>query len=201
LVYLIIEKNKNHRKYVNSEFYITSSPVSIFQTDAFKQEIRLLWKHGQLSNRTYCELVGETSYRTEIHRRDKEAKEGIDEIMYPHLTDNREGVNKDIPGEETVPEDEDEDGNPKDKDKIDDKEKYDKSKVELEGSPYPTLQSLPPAVKKLSQKKQRTFQKAWNRAYYYKLAKTGNKKLSETYAFKVAWSMVKTKKRIRIKKK
>jgi len=250
LVFLIQENNKRHPKYMKSTFYVSASPVNAFMTDQFKQEVRLLWKHGQLSDQTYCELVGEVEFQTEVHRRGKEAKEGIDEIMYPHLTDNREDKGIDLPGEE-----EDEDGNPKDKDKIDDPEKYNmsskyncscpkcgtkkvapegkhcnkikcpkcgslmrranrpgtgrpdkspnakKAKVELEGSPYPTLQSLPPAVKKLSKKKQRTFQKAWNRAYYYKLAKTGNKKTAETYAFRVAWASIKSKKRTKRKKK
>ena len=200
LVFLIQEQNESHKKYVNGTFYVTASPVNAFMTDAFKQEIRLLWKHGQLSNRTYCELVGETEYQTEIHRREKEAKEGTDVTMYPHVTDNREGQGIDIPGEEPTSEDEEKTGKPKDRDKIDDKEKFSMSKTDLEGSPYPTIESLPPAVKKLSPKKQKTFMKAWNRAYYYKLAKTGDKKMAETYAFKVAWSLVKSKKRSKIKK-
>ena len=50
LVYLIKEKNKDHKKYVNNDFYITASPISIFQTDKFKGHMRMLWERSQLSN-------------------------------------------------------------------------------------------------------------------------------------------------------
>lgn len=202
IVLLAIEKNSTSSKYKNADFVVTSSPVKGFMSDKFKAELRLLWKHGQLSNQTYCELVGEIEFSTEMSRRKKEARNGTEITMYPHITDNKES---DIsPEEQKRLEDKDIDvnGKPIPRDKVDDRDKFKMSKQEgLEGSPYPTIQSLPPAVKKLSKKKQRTFMKAWNRAYYYKLAKTGNKKTAETYAFKVAYTAIRSKKRTKKIKK
>jgi len=124
LVFLIQQKNAKHTKYINSEFYIEASPVRAFQTDEFKNQMRLLWERGQVSDQTYCEMVGEVTFKTEVHRREKEAKEGTDYTMYPHVRENKEGVGIDIPGVETTDKDTDKDGNPIDNDKIDDKEKY-----------------------------------------------------------------------------
>jgi len=125
LIFIIIEKNKKHKKWINGDFYITASPISVFRTDDFKNQMRLMWERGQISNQTYCEVVGETSYRTEKLRRNKEAKEGDDYTMYPHIRENREGVGIDIPGKDT-----DKDGNPIPTDKLDDKDKYNVGKYE-----------------------------------------------------------------------
>ncbi len=120
LVYRIIDENKSARKkYVNSEIYIAHTPITIFQTDEFKNQMRLLWERGQLSNQTYCELVGEVRFRTEVLRREKEAKDGLEYTMYPHIRENKEGVGIDIPGKDT-----DVNGNPIPTDKLDDPEKY-----------------------------------------------------------------------------
>ena len=64
-------------------------------------------------------------------------------------------------------------------------------KYDLITAPYTTLKDLPPAVKKLSTTKQTAWKNIWNNAYRYMLAKTGNEKLAETYAFRVAWSKIK----------
>ena len=192
LVFMIQDKNKGKIKYMNTDFYITSSPVKAFMTDKFKSEARMLWKHGQLSNQSYCELVGEISYKTEIFRREKEAKDGTDVTMRPHMTDNREGVSEDIPGEKPVSEDEDKNGNPIDDNKKEQPEKYEMSKLELEGSPYPTIKSLPDSVKeKLSPSKQRAWMKIWNNSYKTYLKKFGDETKAETYAFRTAWSQIK----------
>jgi len=188
LIYKIQEKNSSNRKYMTEEVIVTSSPVRGFITDAFKQEIRLLWKHGQISDQTYCELVGEVEFRTEVMRREKEAKDGIDTTMYPHITDNREGEGTDLPGEEPS-EDEETTGKPKDRDKMDDKDKFDVSK-ELEGAPYQKLADLPDYIKKLSRTKQIKWKKVFNNAYAYMLGKTGDSKKAESYAFRVANSSI-----------
>jgi len=201
VVLLIKEKNKTHIKYMTADFYVSASPIKGFMSDAFKQEIRLLWKHGQLSNQTYCELVGETEYQGEIHRREKEAKGGIDEIMRPHMTDNKEGVGIDIPGEEPIEEDTDENGNPKDRDKIDDKDKFKMSKLHLEGAPYSTIKDLPDSVKKkLTPDKQKAWLSIFNSAYNFYMKKFGDAKKAESLAFRTAWSQIKQVK-TRTKKK
>ena len=124
LIARIIEENKSHKKYMNTTFYIVSSPVKGFITNDAKNQFRLLWERGQLSNQTYCELVGEVEFRTEVARREKEAREGLDYTMYPHIRENREGVGIDIPGEEPVDKDTDKKGDPIPTDKLDDKDKY-----------------------------------------------------------------------------
>lgn len=123
LIYQIQEKNSSNRKYMNSSIIITSSPVKGFMSDKFKTELRLLWKHGKLSDQTYCEMVGEVTFATEIHRRKREAKNGIGKIMYPNITDNKEDKGIDLPEKEL-----DKNGKPIPRDKIDDKEKFNMSK-------------------------------------------------------------------------
>jgi len=115
LVLLIIDKNTQHRKYMNTEFYITSSPVKAFMTDDFKSLIRQMYDRGRISSQTAVELIGEIDFRTEIYRREKETKEGIEETMYPPIKDNREGQGIDLPGDIEKPGDTDEDDIPDDK--------------------------------------------------------------------------------------
>lgn len=299
LLVLIKIKNSTHIKYNNSEFYVSSSPIKAFMSDDFKTSIRSLYDRGCLSKRTYAELVGEVDFRTEVYRREKEAKDGIETVMYPQITQNQEDKGIDINGTQVTP------VNPKDtnvspdkvgiekknfkmasidedeptsydfvnsfdeevdletavlktklretntylryrqvepnrfdeksfrtvtlspskgikaivgkikgastttiqsylflKTKWDDKtakewltehssafvatvEKYD-----LITAPYTTLTSLPEYIKKMSTTKQTAWKNIWNNAYRYMLAKTGDTKQSETYAFRVANSRI-----------
>ncbi len=201
LVLLIKEQNKSHTKYMaKATFYITASPIKSFMTDKFKQELRLLWKNGGLSSQTYCEMVGEIDFKTELARREKEAKQGIDYIMYPHLTDNQEDKGIDIVGKK--PEDFDVNGNPIPNDKIDDNERFDVSKKVLETAPYTKITELPDNVKKrLSPKKQRDWMSIFNNAYKFMLKKIGDIGRAETYAFRVAWSQIRVSKKKSKKKK
>jgi len=98
LLVLIKYKNDTHIKYTNSEFYVCSSPVKAFMSDEFKTSIRSLYDRGCLSKRTYAELVGEVDFRTEIYRREKEAKDGTDYTMYPQITQNQEDKGIDVQG-------------------------------------------------------------------------------------------------------
>lgn len=98
LLVLIKYKNDTHIKYTNSDFYVCSSPVKAFMSDEFKTSIRSLYDRGCLSKRTYTELVGEVDFSTEIYRREKEAKDGIDYTMYPQITQNQEEKGIDIQG-------------------------------------------------------------------------------------------------------
>src|SRR3989304_191693 len=98
LLVLIKQKNDSHIKYTNLKFYVCASPVKAFMTDEFKTSIRSLYDRGCLSKRTYTELAGEVDFKTEVYRREKEAKDGIDYIMYPQLTQNQEDKGLDIQG-------------------------------------------------------------------------------------------------------
>jgi len=176
LVLLIMDANSRNKKYMTKDFNIVSSPVRSFMTDKFKQELRLLWKNGVLSSKTYCEMVGEVEFDTEVTRRKKEAKDGIDTIMYPHMTDNKEA--------DVTPEEQkklDKNGNPIPDDKLNQRENFDLSGLEL--APYNNPADLPPRIKNhLSPGLQRTFINAFNSALH-----TYH---SETRAFRVAWSVI-----------
>lgn len=190
LMLMIQEKNKGNTKYMNVKYSIISSPITGFMTADFKDKLRMLWIHGQLSNRTYCELVGEVDFETEVSRRKQEAKDGIEIVMYPHQKENREA---DVSTEEMLRqkmfdmEEEDEDGNPVLPDRTDDtnKEKFDKSaKDDLEGAPYKTVKDLDPKIRKaLSPELRSIFIRVFNDAY-----ETYN---NESRAFRVAWSVIK----------
>jgi len=63
------------------------------------------------------------------------------------------------------------------------------NKFDLICAPYTQLTDLPPAVKKLSVEKQKAWRSIWNNSFRYMMTKTsGNTKVSETYAFRCAWS-------------
>lgn len=184
LIVQIIQKNEKHVKYMNNDFHIISSPISGFQTDEFKNQFRLLWERGQVSNQSYAEVVGEIEYKTEILRREKEAKKGIDSTMYPHLTKNEEGNSLDIPGEEPEKKTEDKNGKPIDQDKLDDAEKYNIGEKKLITAPYQKITDLPDGVKKnLSPSLQKTFLKVFNSAY--------QKYQNDSKAFRIAWGVIK----------
>ena len=121
IVNLIIAKNSDHKKYMNLDFRIVNSPVTAFMTNEFKNSTRNLWERGQLSNQTYCELVGEVEYETEIGRRKQEKKDGIETLMAPHQAQAIvPKTEEDTPIEKEI----DKNGKPIPTDKIDDKEKF-----------------------------------------------------------------------------
>ena len=298
LLVLIKTKNDTHIKYTNSEFYVCSSPVKAFMTGEFKTSIRALYDRGCLSKKTYIELVGETDFKTEVYRREKEAKDGIDYIMYPQITQNQEAKGIDVQG--TNPEGNPQDVNiPLDKVSVEKKNfkmasleedeptsydfinsfdeevdleiavlktnlrvtntylryrqvepnKFDEKsfrtvtlspskgikaivgkikgaktttiqsylflkekwtdklakewltdhssafiatveKYDLITAPYTTLQSLPDYVKKMSTTKQDAWKNIFNNAFRYMLSKTGDTKIAEKYAFRVANSQI-----------
>lgn len=98
LLVVIKLKNESHIKYNSSDLYVCSSPIKTFMTEEFKTSIRSLYDRGGISKRTYTELVGEVDFSTEVYRREKEAKDGIDYIMYPQITQNQEEKGIDIQG-------------------------------------------------------------------------------------------------------
>jgi len=98
IVIKIKDRNVGNVKYMNSDFYILSSPVKAFIGDDFKVQIRSLYDRGCVSKQTAVELIGETDFKTEVYRRTKETDDGLDEKMYPPITQNQEGQPTDIPG-------------------------------------------------------------------------------------------------------
>lgn len=189
LVAQIIEQNKDtHTKYMSDKitFYINSSPVKGFMTQDFKELIRSMYDRGRISSQTAVELIGEVDFRTEVHRREQEGSDGIDETLYPPVIRNQEGKGIDLPsdltGEPETPEEENKDNVPEDKKGIE-KKNYDMAKKELTGAPYQTIKQLPSRVKNnLDTDLQNVFIRVFNNAYsLYK---------NETRAFRVAWSVI-----------
>jgi len=198
LVNLIIEKNQEkHPKWINQEWYISSSPVRAFMTEDFKDKIRQLYDRGRISSQTAVELIGEVDFRTEVYRREKEDLEGIQETLYPPITRNQEGQGVDLPAEFHPESEIDEENIPEDKKDEIEKQEYDIGN--LEGAPYQNITQLPKQVKdNLSTELQSIFMRVVNNA----LQQYEN----ESRAFRVAWSVIrkigrKNKKGIWIRKK
>ncbi len=179
----IKEKNKgSHKKYVNSEFYITNSPITGFMTDEFKKLIRSLFKAGRISSQTAVEVVAEVDFKTEVYRIKKERAQGLDKDLYPPVTENREGQGIDIPGKEI-----DKDGNDIPDDKIDKTEKKEYKnglKSNLIGAPY-TLKNYPAQLKNLPAGARNLWIRTFNAVY----KDTKNEKKAR----QGAWSNVKLK--------
>jgi len=97
LVLLIKDKNKEHRKYMNADFHITNSPINSFMTAEFKDHIRQLYDRGRVSSQTAVELIAEVDFETEVMRREKETKRGIEKKLYPVVTRNQENTINDLP--------------------------------------------------------------------------------------------------------
>ena len=199
LMHRIVDKNKaKHKKILSDNLWwkVTSSPVTGFITDQFKQHLRMLWERGQLSNQTYSEMVGEISYNTELIRREKEATNGEEITMYPHQTQN---IEKDETFEERkrqeifydkkpikkLPKDTDKRGKSIPTDKLDDRQKYNMAtKKDLYTAPYKDVKNLPKSIREnMDINLQRIFIRVFNDAY----AKYGN----DTRAFRIAWGVIK----------
>lgn len=167
LIYMIQEKNKNHVKYMNSNFMITSSPIKGFMTDDFKETIRSLYDRGIVSAQTAVELVAEVEFETEVRRREGEAERGLENTLYPPIIRNQEDKGIDLKGKGETPEDEMEDEVPEDKKGVE-KENYFMSMEELEKSFAPTITDN---YIRLRQKDPKIFQKN-----YFRTIKISEKK-------------------------
>lgn len=128
LIYLIREKNSSKIKYNNVKFNIVSSPIKAFMTDKFKDRVRQAYDRGVISMRTYTELVPEGHFDIEVNRRDKEAKDGMESLMYPHLIRNDEEKGIDFTGDQPSKE-VDEDDIPEEKRNEVERQNYDMAKL------------------------------------------------------------------------
>ena len=193
VINLIKTKNSRNIKYMNAKIRIVNSPITAFMTDKFKNDVRLLWERGQLSNQTYCQVVGELEYQTEVARRKKEKKDGIEKIMLPHQTQVFEQKQENV---EPVKKEIDKKGKPIPTDKIDDKQKFKNASINiakkdnLAGAPFRSLTELPAAIKKSNLKLQRSFMKAWNRSYYRQIGTGKSKQFAEKFAWRVANTLI-----------
>ena len=186
--YALMLNKQDHFKYASKKPQLYSTSVATFLTKDARDHLRSLYDRGLLSKQTYLELVGDGVYVIEKFRRDKEAKNGDEVLMYPPVIMNREDTTGDLEAlkyEEFVEYEE----VPEEK-QGPEKENFRSS---LEGSPYRTVKDLPDRVRKniKSLKLKRAFLEAFNNAYNEYLDRYGDEKKAETLAFKVAWSVVK----------
>ena len=205
LLYLVVKNNPDSIKYNNVKLEVTSTPIKGFMTDKFKERVRQLWDRGLISSKTATELIAEIDFDIEVARREKEAKEGIDYVMYPHITDNKEGIGLDFsedpasassPQDNTIP---DAQSNPVEKKNFN-QSSLDEGFVNLLdqeasliGSPYDSIKDLPKQVhdKLPNIAAKRKWLKIFNSVYNYYLGKFGEPKRAESLAFATAWAQVK----------
>jgi len=194
IMYYVEDTNKKRKKYINSDTYIINSPVKGFMTDNFKRQVKRLFDAGKVSAQTAVELIAEIDFTTEIMRKEKESKSGIDYTMYPPIIQNQEDKGLDFPTEKPVKKT-DKNGNviPEDKINPNEKKEYDiGSKINLEIAPYLRVKDLPTNVKKkLTPAQQKKWMKIFNHAYKYYLNKLKDIKKAETIAFRIAWEKIK----------
>ena len=182
LVETIKEKNKDkHKKFMNINIEIYSSPVKQFLTKDIRDHIRSAYDRGNLSKETYTELSTSAEYPIEVRRRKREAIDGEDIIMYPHITQNVEKDTNDYT--ENIPDD---------KKNIEKKNYQSTLKIlgiyeeDLEKSPWDKNKDLPKSLRdKLPSGAQTIFRLAFNSA----IEEYNNEQTS----FKVAWTAVKRK--------
>jgi len=123
----IKKQNESHIKHMNSNLYICSAPIKDFMSPDFETAIRQLYDRGGISKRTYTELIGGCDFDTEIFRREREARSGVEYVMYPPIIQNNEDKGIDLVGK--TPEEQTKDDVPADKKGIE-KKNYENSSVE-----------------------------------------------------------------------
>jgi len=181
----IIEVNKaSHPKYFAKKIEVNSSILKDFLTDAIRDHIRSAYDRGDLSKRTYIESIENFDFDTEIKRRKEEFDRGYEELLYPHIIQNKE--DKISPTEERRVDKIKNIDNPitEDKQKVE-KQNF-KSSVEngkeFEQAPY-TEKNYPPQIKNLP----KGARNIWIKSFNAVLESTGD----EDKARMAAWRNVK----------
>ena len=189
VVDLIIEKNSNHPKFFgDNEIKVVNSPIRI-NVERLSELFRSAYDRGVLSIQSWQEILG-VEHQVEKERREKEAKDGLDDIFYPHLINNRE----DVPdGSNVIP------AKPKNNQQLKNEDQNKKKGSpeannfknatieEVEEAIYKTLDELPKAVKTLSEELQKLWMRIFNDVYKrYK---------DEERAFRISWTIVNKQKR------
>jgi len=183
VIRLTIERNrKAHRKLFskNNKIIIVNSPLKI-NTEQILDALRSGYDRGPMSIRSYQEVLG-LDPQTEKERRQKELDEGLEDLFYPHLIQNREDVpDRLIPSKPKNEKNEDQNkkkGTPETKTKTAELEE------DLEIAPYKNVEELikkHPYMKKYPKGALEVFIKVFNES----LPK------GEDYAFPVAYTAMK----------
>jgi len=181
----VVKINKPiHPKYFKNltKIRIIKTPLKAFWTQDFREFVRSLYDRGLLSYATTLESYG-FDLETEVARRGNESKDGLEILLYPPVTQNREGTGEDA----TDPNIEEEEKITPDKKGI---EKENFKSTSLEDSKYKKVTDLPPRVKDhMTKDLAKTFMLVVNKALEDNSDKTG--KELDAIAFKKAWKVIK----------
>ena len=181
------KKNENkHPKYFRNVLMKVWTPPVLkeFLTKDLLDHIRSAYDRGDISKETYATIF-DIDFDVEVNRRMKEVEKGIDDLMFPHPTQNTEGTDteENPPSDDTIPED---------KKNAPEKKNYKSNQLkaiqkikEYEEAPYKAIKDLPKTVKKLPKEGQKLWLSVFN--------KTFNKYEEEDKARKISWFIVKRK--------
>jgi hypothetical protein len=88
----IIERNKSRKKWMSARIKIVADPIKQMIDNDAKVMMRSLYDRGLLSKKTAIELLGDVDFDFEVQRRETEAKDKIDELLFPPVIQNIEGA-------------------------------------------------------------------------------------------------------------
>jgi len=190
--YSLRKQQEKHFKFAAQEIKVYSSGVNSFVTDDMRKHLKSLYDRGVISKQTFAEISGNVVYVIEKMRREKEAIDGEEILMYPPIIQNQEEKESFLETEKygLTKKETEKDIEAEGKDGIEKKD-YENA-MKLEGSPYKTIKNLPDKVKNAlkSNELKRVFLAVFNRAYNEYVPKYGKEK-GEPMAFKAAWSAIK----------
>jgi uncharacterized protein YdaT len=177
VIRIIIRENKlDHRKLFSDKnnLKIVNSPLKI-NVQAILDQLRSSYVYGAISIKTYQEALG-VDPDQELERMKKEHDEGLRELFYPHLIQNRE----DIPDGGVAPITKKQTEKEKEKEKK--PEDMEESELSLEIAPY-TMKNYP----KYLDKYPKGAREAWIKTFNEVLKRTND----ESKAFPIAWNSLK----------
>lgn len=97
---LVTIKEKNiddHKKWMNIDVELKSTPIKDFITNEIRQVLRSVYDRGKLSNRTFAETVANVDYDEEVRRREEEHELGHDEKMFAPVVQNNGQLGVGVP--------------------------------------------------------------------------------------------------------
>lgn len=180
IMYLVKERNKS--KYsVNTKIRVKAEAISTFITDDMRTLIRSLYDRGLISKKSTIKNVTPLDFETQIHEREYESNEDIDEILYPQLVQNLENTLPNVPKDmnEEVPEDK---NGPE----------ADNYKNAMITSPFKSLRSIPKDIRNvLSKQKQKVFMTSFNQMFKTLEKADYDDSLKENFSLHYAYKKVK----------
>jgi cation transport regulator ChaB len=186
-IYLIEDRNKSSHKKLFSDkgkIIIVNSPLRI-NVDQILADLRSGYDRGTMSIQSYQEILGLDPI-TEKERRVKEAKDGDEELFYPHIINNQEEKGKDTftpskpktKKQENLEDEDKKPGSPETK-----KFKSAELQDDLVMAPY-TMENYPKYLDKYPEHARKIWITTFNEVY----EKTGG---DESKAFPIAWNALK----------